>query len=134
MDAQKVVERHWPYDGPHTDDTVRDAAHAVDLLLRYMANATYRPIASGPQLWRILSHLNSGLCNLNQVLDQISRGVAGPLADDPTLIDDRRDRPGEVTAVEVAEAIEEARQGIACRLQQAAGLASHLGHDQRQVA
>lgn len=124
----EFIDRRWHYDGPHTDDTVTDAAAAIERLVRYMANATYRPIDMGPAVHRTLSHLDSALYMLDQVLRQIGQGVAGPLADDETLYDDRRDRPGVDTALDVAEAIEEGRQGISSRLTQAAQLASHLGH------
>lgn len=129
MAAYEIVEKNWPYDGPHTDDTIADAATAVERLVRYMANATYQPIESGPALHRMLSSLSSALYMLDQVLGQVSAGAESTLAEDPTLYDDRHDRPGLDTALAVANAIEEARQGISSRLHLAAQLASHLGHD-----
>lgn len=128
MDARQIVERHWPYDGPHTNDRVAAAAEGIERLTRYMANATYQPVTSGPALYRTLSSLNDALYHLDQALRQVADSTSTVLADDPTLFDDRHDRPAEDTAVDVADAISEARQGIAGRLQRAAQMASHLGH------
>lgn len=129
MNARSVVDRHWPYDGPHTDDTVADAALAIQRLCRYLANATYRPLSSGPALYRTLSRLNEASVSLEQALQQMASGAVTVLGDDETLYDDRRDRSGIDTVLAVASAVDDACQGMARRLELAAQLACHLGHD-----
>ncbi|HEV2779107.1 MAG TPA: hypothetical protein VGX25_06850 [Actinophytocola sp.] len=131
--AYEIVERFWPYDGPHSSDTVTDAATAVGQLVRYMNNATWNPrLLNGPSLYRVLSSLNSAAYGLDQLLEQLAE-AARTLAGDSTMYDDRRDRPASATALELAEAITAARRAFAGvprrEVERAAGLACHLGHD-----
>jgi hypothetical protein len=135
-DARGIVEANWPFDGPHDEDTIASAATAVDQLVRYMANATYRLPESGQGLWRIVSGLREAVSKLDQVLRYLSERAEGVVADDPILYDDRRDRPGADTAAEVAILLRLAREGLAeaCKtLSQASAVASHLGNDEAVV-
>lgn len=131
-DAYEIVEQRWPFDGPHSDDTVHSAAMAARQLVRYMANATYRPVGSGPALWRIVSALREAVVGLEQVLRQLAESASGAVADDASLFDDRHDRPGADTASEVAILLRHARGTLmetATALSLASAAASHLGHD-----
>jgi hypothetical protein len=131
-----VIESHWPYDGPHTPDGVAAAAHAVERLTRYLANATQphlarNSVAQAPTVGRIVSELAAATA---QVLDQIEHRIM-VLADDPCLYDDRRSdltTPTE-TATKTAAALLAAREPLAkasMMLQTASGFASHLGHNE----
>lgn len=131
--TSEIVERHWPYDGPHSSGTVESAAEVIAGLVRYMNNATWNPQRlSAPGLYRVLSSLNSAVWGLDQLLNQLG-AVVGALIEDPTLYDDRRDRPGADTARDVLAALITARDALADRprrwIDQSAQLASRLGHD-----
>jgi hypothetical protein len=128
-----IVERLWPYDGPHSSDTVTTAARAMADLVRYMNKATWNPqLLNGPSLYRVLSSLNSVAWGLDQLLVQLAK-VAKTRIADPTMYDDRRDRPAADTAREVIDAVLAARRALAGEprsgIKRAAQLASHLGHD-----
>lgn len=132
-DTFDIVERLWPFDGPHSSDTVTSAASTMAGLVRYMNNATWNPrLLPGPDLYRVLSSLNSVVHGLDQLLRQLTNTLA-ELGNDPTLYDDRRDRPAALTAGEIAGHLAAAWDALAgeprSRLKRAAGLASHLGHD-----
>jgi hypothetical protein len=131
----EVVQQHWPYDGPHSDATMASAAQAIAELVRYLNNAAWSVKLDGPGLYSVLSPLAGGLLSLDQLLGQL-HAAAHSLVDDPTLYDDRRDRPGEHTAVDVADAIGDARvhQEFRLGIQTAAQYACHLGHDAPAVA
>jgi hypothetical protein len=40
QDCSGVIERCFPYDGPHTSDSVADAVTSAAALIRYVNNAT----------------------------------------------------------------------------------------------
>lgn len=133
LDAYQVVAERWPYDGPYDPDTTREAAVAVERLVRYLNNATTKPTALeyAAAAGGILSGLRSAVHMLPQLLRQLE-DFALRQADDLTLYDDRRDRPGRATAVELAVSIAAARPaaaGLAAALDEAAELAHHLGND-----
>lgn len=136
LEGAEVVETYWPYDGPHDVDTVASSAAALAGLVRYLANAT-RPghrdasLPYAPQLYRLLTSLTAAAGGLEQVLDQ-ARATAQAHAEDDRLYDDRADREGADTARELATALAAAGaagQALTARLQAAAGMAGHLGHD-----
>lgn len=135
MDAYELIEKHFPFDGPHSDESVTEAATAVGRLVRYLNNATYpykKAVDSGPALYRVLSNVNSATYGLEQLLRQLSE-TAAELADSETMYDDRRDRPAKGTAVEAASHINSAMQALAPltrALERATSLACHLGHEE----
>ncbi|WP_460391030.1 hypothetical protein [Actinophytocola sediminis] len=133
--ARDAVEQYWPYDGPHTDDSLSGAAEAVERLTRYLANATWSPRLEhpGPALFRAVSNLAGAMSHLDQVLHQVSVYASGPLAGDASLYDDRRDRPAADTASDMAVSLELAREAarqVAARLALACRAGVHLGHDE----
>ena len=134
VDGRAVVDTHWPYDGPHTPDRVIQAAAAVEQLLRYLANATAGDRAGlrGSDVAAVLSALAGALHIVPTLTGRIA-GIADRIAGDPTIYDDRRDRPGRDTALQLAVVLAEVRdaaRALAGRSDQASGIASHLGHDE----
>lgn len=135
MDAYEVVEQHWPYDGPHSDESVESAATAVGRLVRYLNNATWpykKVVAGGPTLYRVLSSLNGAVYGLDQLLRQLQE-TARELAADESMYDDRRDRPARTTAIEAVAALGEAVLALGPLMrgvESATSLTCHLGHEQ----
>lgn len=134
LDGREVVADTWPYDGPHTSDSVIQAARAIDELTNYLANATYggsaKTLEYGGHVYRVLGGL-CGLAQLDQVLEQLATAETR-LGQDPKAYDDRRDRPAAQTTAEVVEWITGARRLLSQaigQLQAACSAASHIGYD-----
>lgn len=133
---EAIIERYWPYDGPHSPDSVHAAMIAVGYLLRYVNNATgpwnaksTLPYAASAD--RVIGFVASSVHHLPQLLSQLEQFIEDQ-AGDPSLYDDRRDRPGSVTARELVDELQQARRDVAAladRLSNAAALSSHLGND-----
>lgn len=133
IDPYGIVEQHWPYDGPYSDEHTSAAATALGRLVRYLNNATQDraglPYAATTH--RVLSATDAAVYGLAQLARQL-RNFTERQADDPTLYDDRRDRPGAQTALELAEALNELLPAVAVlahRLGRASHIASHLGNE-----
>lgn len=129
----ELIEEVWPYDGPHTPESVAAALTAMGCLLRYTNNATWKPktVPYAPHVYRALGHINSVVYGLDQLLEQLSAAL-GRHSDDPSLYDDRRDRDGDATAAEAIVQIRAMRGALAQAASQgdaAVALTSHLGHD-----
>lgn len=135
-DADNLVEQHFPYDGPHSAATVREAAAAVAELVRYLNNATGPGNARTTVEWaatidRILGQINRTMYSLEQLLGQLADGMRAQ-ADDPTVYDDRHDRPGKDTARLAANEITATIPHVlrlARQLANARALTDHLGND-----
>jgi len=132
VDAHEVVEAHWPYDGPYDPDLTTAAALMVERLVRYLNNATQKPSALpyAATAGSVLASLHAAVFGLGQLAGQLSV-FARVQAHDPTLYDDRHDRPGAHTASALAAAmddVEPAAAQLAQRLARAARIASHLGN------
>jgi hypothetical protein len=134
VDAYELIERHFPFDGPHSDESVTDAAIAAERLVRYMNNATWpykKHVASGPAVYRVLSNINGAVYGLRQLLEQLQE-TTRELAGDESMYDDRRDRPARTTAIEAVAALGEAvlALGPLTRgIEDATSLTCHLGHE-----
>lgn len=134
MDAYELVERHFPFDGPHSDESVESAATAVGRLVRYLNNATYpykKVVDCGPTLYRVLSQVNSSVYGLRQLLEQL-QATATELADDESMYDDRRDRPAAETVLGAEMALGEALTvllALTAAIERATNLTCHLGHE-----
>jgi hypothetical protein len=135
LDPERLVGTFWHVDGPHDADTVQSAAAAIDALTHYLARSTApwagNVLDHGPYVYRTVGELSSALGRFDQVLDQLSQAVAA-LAADPTMYDDRRDRPAERTAGELQGALDAARVALgplAAAMRDAHSASSHLGHD-----
>lgn len=132
-DPYEIVETHWPYDGPYSNETTSAAATMVERLVRYLNNATGKrdglPYAA--TTYRVLSGVDSAVYGLAQLTRQL-RDHAERIAEDPTLYDDRRDRPARQTALELAAALDElmpAFDDLERRLRRATSTAVHLGNE-----
>lgn len=68
----------YPFDGPHTPDTVKAAASDVADLVRYLANATRRgdSLNDPADLALVVGRLNAALAGLPQILDQLAAHAA----------------------------------------------------------
>ena len=125
-----------PYDGPHSADTVTDAARGLSVLVRYLNNATGPGNTRTTLKWaatvhRVLGDLGAAVYGLDQLLTQLA-AASTHQASDPTLYDDRRDRPGADTARALAAELGELRRtagGLARSIDQARELSVHLGND-----
>lgn len=130
-----IIDEYWPYDGPHTPESVQSAGIAVDRLLRYIANATgpwnaQNTLPYAASAYPVLGGIRDGVHHLPQILEQL-KGFIDTQAQDPSLYDDRRDRPAEETAYELSVELYEARHAavvLGRRLSSARGIASHLGN------
>lgn len=135
-DFGEVVERYFPYDGAHGRDAVVEAARGAAALVRYLNNATGPgndrwTVDRGPTVYRVLGGVHDLVGGLDQLLGQLAEAMRGQ-AGDPTLYDDRRDRPGARTARAVASCLEEAREWSRESVPAVAAAwdaSSHLGHD-----
>lgn len=134
--VQRLIDRALPYDGPHSADTVRDAASGVYALVRHLNNATgpgngEATLRLAPAIDEVLSGLHSSTYALDQLLSQLA-GALTRQAGDPTLYDDRRDRPAAGVAADAANRILAARDAamaFAESLTDVRSLTVHLGHD-----
>lgn len=133
MTAPDVVDRYWPYDGPHTPETVTAAAQALSGLVRYLNNATRRrdTLPDAATVHGVVSELGIVVSRLPQLLAQLE-GAADRMAADPSLYDDRRDRPATRTARELAGELAAAQVSVgplAVRLAEAANRSARLGNE-----
>ena len=133
VDAYEVVESAWPYDGPHDAYNVAQAALATSQLIRYLSNATMKrgTLQYAANAGAIIGHLSSAVARLPHLLNQLDDFVTRQ-AEDPSLYDDRRDRPGAHTAIEVSEVLRSVREPLGRLidlLNEAAQLSDHLGND-----
>lgn len=121
-----------PTDGPHTPDTVLDAARALSDLVDYLGRATTDLDTAAAVLDGVLINVADTAHGLDQVLRQIST-AALRLRTESSLRDDRgEDIDPADTAETVADATAEARARLAAvtpALRDAASAASHLGRD-----
>ena len=134
--VQLQIERALPYDGPHSAETVRDAAHGVYALVRYLNNATggwngKTTLRLAPTVDAILGGLHASAFALDQLLSQLGEALIRQSAD-PTLYDDRRDRDAAAVAGEALDrvlAVRDAAMDLADAITEVRRLTFHLGHD-----
>lgn len=130
-----VINTQWPYDGPHSAESVISAADALPALVRYLNNATGPgngsvTLTAASTTDHLLDRVRAAVCGL----DQLFRQTADHLDDQGTsfsLYDDRRDRPGAYTAVEAAEWLTSAREAaanLASTVEAATARTIHLGN------
>jgi hypothetical protein len=131
-----LVDSVWPFDGPHSADSVEAAAVALGRLVRYLNNATgySRSLPYAATAYRVTSNLASMAGLLPQLLDQLAQFMEQQ-AGDPSLYDDRRNGnyPAHRTALAVSAALGEARRAagsMGAVMERAASAASHLGNDE----
>ena len=134
LDPYEIVERFWPYDGPYSDERTTTAVVMIGRLGRYLNNATQKrdglPYAA--VVGRVLTELAGALAGYEQLLAQLARFLDREAQCNPSLYDDRRNRPGAQTARETAAALIEAVDVVRelhAALAEPARLAYHLGSD-----
>jgi hypothetical protein len=134
-DLADVIPAYFPVDGPHSDETLSHAAAGVYELVRYLNHATLSP--NSPALeWaatthRVLAGLSAATYGMDQLLRQLDAATAVQQIN-PTLYDDRHDRPASTTAADVRIDLDDARLALGAvteRLRAAANATSHLGND-----
>jgi len=135
-----VIEKLWPYDGPHHPDRVRDAAAALPLLVRYLNNATgpWRRLSTLPYVSdvdTIVGSLMGAVGGLRQLLEQLGDAVAahqraGGLYDDqdPADVDLAAARAGSAVAalVHTRPTVDRLYQALAAVQRHTAGLGNHV--------
>jgi hypothetical protein len=134
--VQRQIERALPYDAPHSADAVRDAAHGVYALVRYLNNATGpgnggTTLRLAPTVDDVLGGIHSAAYALDQLLSQLANALARQ-SSDPTLYDDRRDRSVAAVAADAADRIlagRDAAMAFADSLTAVRSRTVHLGHD-----
>ena len=133
-----MVDRVLPYDGPHSAETVREAANGLSVLVRYLNNATgawaagKKTVLLAPTVDAIFGGLHASVFGLDQLLSQLADALVQQSAD-PTLYDDRRDRDAAAGAVEAADhvlAVRDAAMTLAEAITEVRRLTFHLGHDE----
>lgn len=135
-DFSGAVERYFPYDGPHSRDSVADAVYGAAALIRYVNNATgpgngKRTLGWAATVYRVVGGVHAVVANLDQLLGQLVDAMQRQ-ASDPSLYDDRRDRSAAETAREVARRLDDARQrshSVVAALETVRESSSHLGND-----
>jgi hypothetical protein len=132
-----VVDHFWPYDGPHSVESVTYAARALEQLVRYLNNAT-RPskktLAYAATSNQVLGSVSTAVHGLDQLLSQVTYAL-DQAAGDPTLYDDRHDRSAVDTAGSAAGRLAEARfraRDLASELDGVRELTNHLGNNTDQ--
>jgi hypothetical protein len=113
-DGRELVDKHFPYDGPHSDDHVLEAAKAVDQLVRYLSNATgpgngEHTLTCGADVRRVLGQVAGAMASVYEVVDNLGQAATRTAAD-PLAYDERRDRPASQTAGELVVELNAARK------------------------
>lgn len=135
VDPYALVEQHWPYDGPYSDELTGSAALMIGRLARYLNNATQKPdgLVYVAAVGRLLAELHTAVAGYEQLLTQLARFVDHQADTNPSVYDDRRDRPGAATARDVAADLRDdvvpALRTVVDALDVAARGAYHLGSD-----
>ena len=141
-----VLERVLPYDGPHSADTVEEAASGLRALVRYLNSATQgagpghvgngqTTLRRAPTVDAVIGGVKSAAYLLDQLLRQLAESLER-LADDETLYNDvARDDPASAarvawSATTVLRRARERSDELAGMLEDAQSLTTHLGHDE----
>jgi hypothetical protein len=135
VSADAVIGAHWSVDAPTREWTMA-AAEATAMLIRYLNHTTLGGrselgVVHAPDLDHLVRGLSTMASRLPQLLAQLD-SLALEFSADPTLYDDRRDRPGSDTSTMLSVVLEDARaaaQALAHLLNEAGGCSTHLGHD-----
>jgi len=136
-DLEAVLAEYWPYDGPHTRETVRTAAEMVPALLRYITNGTDPvngrvTLETAGDVHRTVTALHKTVGYLPQLLAQLERRVSDLAA--RGLLRDERDPVetylGRETARDVVAALGEVLPAVnflSARLADVQRHSTHLG-------
>lgn len=108
-DPDALVQRYWPYDGPHTPAHIDSAARAAAGLMRYLARATSTELPA-EQVYELLGGWHATVAGMEQLARQLGEH-ARTWAIDPRLSADGGEAPRD-RALAVAEAFSQARDSI----------------------
>lgn len=135
LDRLAELETIWPYDGPHTPETVTDAARAISQLVRYINNATsirhrYRYMSDVAQ---VANSLAAAAYGLDQLLDQMSAAIdqhiaTGGLYDDQCPADPDAGTAKADLAVNRTLQARSTAGVLAKQLSELGGTANTIGH------
>lgn len=151
IDRRDVVDEFWPYDGPHSRETVIDAANAIPDLVRYLNNATQPGTAARTLAWAntidaLVSAIKTSVYRMDQLIDQLA-AAARTQAADPSVYDARattaaeRHNEGAQQARELADKLNELRPllvtwegfravgGLAKELEEVHSISARLAND-----
>lgn len=132
-----LIAERMPYDGPHSAETVTDAAESISALVRYLNNATgpgngHTTLEHAATVDRVVGYLESATAGLDQLLGQLA-GVLEWQARERDVYDDRRDRPGVDTANAAASLLGDARSAadtLSSWLCTARNATTHIGNEE----
>lgn len=135
-DAETVIERHWPYDGPHSPQTLTSALHALDALTRYACNASRRgsDVGLAPELYRLLVGLQDAAERLPQLLDQLAHRTRVLGGQDDIRHDRHRAAPHADSRAAADVSAEDSAEYLAAACRDARALADRLGHARQPLS
>jgi hypothetical protein len=134
-DRVDTVERAFPVDGPHSPESVRDAALVSAHLARYLAHATggRAALGSAPDTYAVLVPLSEGVASLAQTLRQVAARLHDWAMTDDTLRVDTLGRAAgpvdlAVTATIIADETADALTTVAALLRECMAMVGRLYH------
>lgn len=76
-DVYDHVHKYWPYDGPHTPETIQAGASALPALVQYLGNATsLRGRLTDPEeVHDVLMSVHDAMYSLRQLLEQAASAL-----------------------------------------------------------
>lgn len=85
-DPDAILARHWPIDGPHTQDKVTSAAEMLAGLVRSLNHATGYHVATrslpyASDVDRVIASLEATAAGLPQLLNQLAETIQDRSAD-----------------------------------------------------
>ncbi|WP_306362510.1 hypothetical protein [Nocardia sp. CC227C] len=135
IDRADMVEALWPTIGPHTAESVIEAARGIEELWRYLAHATRNreaaALSAPADVYAAVGALKQGAHSAVQVVRQLQNWAAYVSSVDGLARDDDRADPerAAATADYAVDCLYDARQGMAqhaAALEQVAAALSHL--------
>lgn len=136
IDRDEAVEAIWPYDGPHSADSVQTAAGALPDLVRYLNNATgpngqNLPFAS--HVGDAVGSTRGGVALLDQFIEQLGMALVRHSNKGPGMLYDDRGQGHDAgqTVAAALHHLNEAREALhplVDALDEAHGAINHLGH------
>lgn len=134
-DLSQAINEQLPYDGPHSQETVIEAASGLYQLVRYLNNATQPsmsdhtlPCASA--VGEVLDGLTAVMYGSDQLLDQLRHAMASGIAGQDVYDDRDTTRPdtGVDTAIQLRLSITELRVRLGDAVAVAHECQSHAAH------
>lgn len=136
MSVSEMVEQQLPVGRGYSPERAQDAAETVGYLVRYLNYATgpfgaCQTLRFASDAYRLMSDIGEAVRGLDQLLAQVRMDLAVK-STDPSLYDDRRDRPAAQTAEVARVTLAKARGSVGvlvADLSRVSDLMAHLGND-----